>query len=98
MYSRRQSTTSTGALSPAQVLTAVDICKGKPGVHYSVSSADTSAEFKALDAKLLMAHVAVAKMPVAAQTAIMDRVCGDTCAGSDAHGRIHSLREEKFYV
>jgi hypothetical protein len=101
MYSRRQATDSTGALSPAQVLTAIDICKGKSNVHYSVSSADANAKFSALDAKLLMAYVAVTKMPTAAQVAIMGRVCDTTCAGSKALAqsivdRIAALGNEKF--
>jgi hypothetical protein len=100
MYSRRQSTASTGAMSPAQVLTAVDICNGKSDVHYSVSSDDTAGNaFVDLDAKLLMAHVAVANMPEPAQVAIIDGVCGaDGCAGgvSEARRRIRALGNEKF--
>ena len=91
MYSRRQTVDSTGAMSPAEVLTAVDMCNGQAGVSYHVSSA-TDGAFTDLDAKLLMAYVSTQAMGQAVRLQTIEALCSNgQCVAQTAITAIEAL-------
>ena len=96
MYSRRQTVDSTGAMSPAEVLTAVDMCNGQAGVSYHVSSA-TDGAFTDLDAKLLLAYVSTQAMGQAVRLQTIEALCSNgQCVAQTAITAIEALNVLKI--